>query len=413
VIRPAHPGEDGRPLAVLFLALSAALAAAFAGCAEAKAKHPGIVKIGVILPMSGSLADKGRDSYSGIELSIAEVNAAGGIAAMGGAKFEAVLLDSMGDPAAGREATRRLAADTNVAAIIGSYQSSVTKVATQEAEALRIPFIVCISIADIITERGFRYTFRLQPKAAFYGRDQASFLVDLESLAGLRVRRVALIHENTDFGTSSALAQKRELFERGIDVVAEESYIAERVEGLEPEIRRILEAKPEAILEVTYLRDSILIRRALAAAGSSIPLLDLAGGTVSPEYRRELGSLAELTFSVSEYCLVSEDDRRLNERFRARFGTDITGDSAYAYQSVLVLKDAFERAASLDRGKLREALASTDMPKGPSMILPAERLRFDAQGQNETARLYIVQIQDGEWLPVWPAGDFARPPRLR
>lgn len=120
----------------------------------------------------------------------------------------------------------------------------------------------------------------------------------------------------------------------------------------------------------------------LDAAGAALPMLDTAGGTVSPEYTRNLGPLAEGVLTMAEFSEFAAGGSQLNERFQERFNTDITGDSAHAYQSVLVLKDALERSASTDRKALRDALATTDIRKGPNLVLPAERLRFDQNGQN-------------------------------
>lgn len=360
------------------------------------------VKVGALFPITGDLADKGVDSANGVTLAVEEINAAGGIAALGGAKLAVIRADTRGQPDIGVRETERLIRKEGVAALIGTYQSSVTKPATQAAERLETPFIVSISIANIITEREFDYTFRIQPKADGYARDQVRFLSDLETLAGYRVRRVALLHENTDFGTSAALAQKRSLMAQGIEVVADIGYRAEGVSDLSEEVARVLETKPDVILTVTYLLDSILIRRALADAGATIPLLDTAGGTVSPEYIQTLGPLAEGTLTVAEFSKFARDGKKLNQRFHARFGTDITGDSAYAYQAVLVLQDALERSGSTDRKQLRAALAATDIGEGPRLVLPSERIRFDENGQNEFARLYVVQIQGGELMPVWP-----------
>jgi branched-chain amino acid transport system substrate-binding protein len=213
---------------------------------------------------------------------------------------------------------------------------------------------------------------------------------------------VGLIHENTDFGTAAALAQKKALRDHGMVLAAEVSYVAEGVKDLTREVEQVLASRPDAVIETTYLHDSILIRKAMLKAGSRIPLVDTAGGSVSPEYVRELGDLAEGTLTSSEFSRFTAEGRELSRRFRERFGFDVTGDSAYAYQAVWVLKDALERAASTDRNRLREALAGTSLPKGPNMILPSERIRFDASGQNESARLFIVQVQKGELVPVWP-----------
>ncbi len=371
------------------------------GCGKKDASQE-TIKVGILFPLSGELASIGADNKNGVVLAVDEINAAGGISALNGAKLEVIVGDTQGDPDIGMRETKRLIKEEGVAVIIGAYQSSVARPATRMAEQLETPFIVSSAIADIITERGFRYTFRVIPKAEFYGRDQVRFLTALAELAGYPIQRVALLYENTDFGTSTALAQKKALQQYGLELVAEVSYKAEGATDLNAEVAQVLAAGPDAILEVTYLNDSILIAQALAAAKANLPLVDTAGGTVSPQYIQQLGPLAEGTLSVSEYSKYATGARELNDRFRARFGADITGDSAYAYQSVLVIKDALERAASIDRKKLRQALADTDLPRGPDIVIPAERLRFDADGQNEFAGLFVVQIRNGEREPVWP-----------
>jgi len=384
--------------------LVACLLAVGMACQKEKGASPsGEVKIGALFPLSGELREKGVDSANGVQLAAEEINSAGGIASLGGAPLKIVLADTQGNPEVGAREAERLIREQGVVAIIGTYQSSVTRVATQVAERLETPFIVSISIADIITERGFRHTFRIQPKAGFYARDQVRFLRDLERLAGYPVRRVALLHENTDFGTSAALAQKMALRENGLEVVADVAYQAKGIKDLQDEVAQVLGARPDVVLTVTYLADSVLIRKALASSGSAVPMLDTAGGTVSPEYIQILGPLAEGTLTVAEYSKFAAGGRELNDRFHKRFKTDITGDSAHAYQAVWVLRDALKRSGSLDKGKVREALSMTDMGKGAHLVLPAERLRFDKDGQNEFAQLFVVQIQGAELLPVWPA----------
>jgi len=360
------------------------------------------IKIGALFPLSGDLKDKGIDSINGILLAAEDINAAGGIQSLGGARLEITTADTRGRPDIGISETRRLIKNEGVAAIVGTYQSSVTKPATRVAEQLKTPFVVSISVANIITERGFRYTFRIQPKATFYARDQVRFLKNLQRLAGYHVGRVALLHENTDFGTSTALAQKVALRKHGMEVVADVSYRAAGVTTLKTEVSRVLTAKPDVILTVTYLADSLLIRRAMLEAGVGIPLVDTAGGAVSPEYIQALGSGAEGVLTVAEFSKFAAGGKMLNRRFRERYGTDITGDSAHAYQALLVLKDALERCGGVEKDRLRNALSATDIQKGPNLVLPASRLRFDKSGQNEFAQLFVVQIQDGEWVPVWP-----------
>lgn len=362
----------------------------------------GVVRVGALFPMTGNLADKGIDSVNGIKLAVEEINANGGILALDGAKIELVIADTQGKPDIGVMQTEKIINENKVCAIIGTYQSSVTKPATQVAEKMQTPFIVSISLADVITERGFKYTFRVEPKAQFYANDQVSFLVHYGEISGKRIKRIALLHENSDFGTSTSLNQKRALRDHGFDVVADVPYIAESAKNLDREVSYIVSKNPDAVLMVTYFNDSILVCKAFKKTGVTFPIIDTAGGTVSADFIPEMGRNAEGIFSLVEYSKYSTSGKLLNDRFHKIFDVDITGDSAYSYQSMLVLKNALERAGSINREKLRAALSKTELMSGPEMILPSEKLKFDSDGQNEFARLYIVQIQHGEMIPVWP-----------
>ncbi len=360
------------------------------------------VRIGALYPLTGDLADKGADSRSGVLLAIEDINASGGIASLGNAPVSLASADTRGQPEVGASETERLIVEERVVGLLGTYQSSVTKPATQVAERLQTPFVVSISIADIIVERGFRYTFRVSPRLADYCRDRLRFLEDHSARTGRPVRRVALLYENTDFGASSALEQKRALRQRGFELVAQVPYVAAGVRDLSPQIAQVLAARPDVVLTTTYLHDAVLIRRALAAAPSPPLMVDLAGGTISPEYAQALGELADGTFAVSEFAPTRPEGVALNARFRARFGRDVTGDSAYAYQATWVLADAIDRARSRSRDAVRDALAQTDLRPGPRMVLPAPRLHFGPDGQNEAGQLFVVQLQRGRLVPVWP-----------
>lgn len=378
------------------------LAATLNFTASCSGKSGRIIRVGVLFPMTGDLADKGIDSVRALEMAADEINRDGGIKSMNGAMIELIYGDTKGNPDSGAAEAERLITRENVSVIIGTYQSSVTKVATQVAERFETPFIVSISLADIITERGFRYTFRVVPKAQYYGREQVQFLVESAKNRGFMMRRVALLHENTDFGTATSLAQKKALAEYGIEISADVSYVAEGARDLRAEVSRVIASAPDAILTTTYLNDSVLIYRELARRRIQVPVIDTAGGTVSPDFIKLLGADSENVFTSAEFSKYTESGRDLNRRFNSRYGVDITGDSAYAYQSMWVLRDALERAGTNDRIRLRDAIASTDMGKGEHMILPTERIRFGSDGQNINARLFIVQIQDGEYIPVWP-----------
>jgi branched-chain amino acid transport system substrate-binding protein len=406
---------------LIFVLAACAPAAAPAGQAEAPAAAPpadtappladpgNVIKIGAMYPLTGDQAKLGEDNKNGLELAIAEINAAGGIKALDGAQLELVWGDTQAKAEVGISEVTRLIQQEGVLAVIGAYNSSVTNPATQEAEKLKTPFVVSMAVSDVITERGFQYTFRLCPKASWYAKDQVSFLKDLKDLAGLDIKKVALLHEDSDFGESTAAGQKQYLAEAGMEMVIEVKY-SSNAPDLTTEVSKIKAANPDAVLTVTYLNDSILISQAREALGlTNIPWVDAAGGTIDPEFIKQLGASAEGWFTEMEYSKYAAGAEALNNRFKKAYGYDITGNSVYAYQAGYVIADALERAAKADKEALRAALAATKMAKGETMVMHFNELLFDEQGQNPNATVFVMQVQNGELIPVWPKDAAYKP----
>lgn len=363
------------------------------------------IKIGSLYPTTGDLAKLGEECVNGLQMAVDEINAAGGIKSMGGAKLELVKADSQGKPDVGISEVQRLATKENVAAIVGTYQSKVAVPATQEAEKQQVPIVISMAVSDAITEKGQKYTFRICPKADWYAKDQVNFLKDLKTLVGMDIKKVALLHEDSDFGTSTAEGEKKYLAEAGMEVTTEVAYPANSAD-LTTQVSKVKASNPDIVLTVTYLNDSILIMQAREKLGMKQMFFDAAGGTVDPEFVKRLGKTAEGVLTEVEYTKYAKGAETLNNAFKAKYGTDITGNGAYSYEAGYVLADALERTASADRAKLREALAATNMPAGPTMVLPTAQLQFGPDGQNMSAPLFVVQIQNGELIPVWPA-DYA------
>ena len=126
-----------------------------------------------------------------------------GLPNLGGARIELVSADHRGNPSVGQNQTLWLITEEKVAAMIGSYHSSVTLTATAVAERCGIPFLVADSAALNITQRAFKWTFRTTPIAPDFAKAYTAFLTELKT-AGKTVNSIAVVNENTDYGTSVA-----------------------------------------------------------------------------------------------------------------------------------------------------------------------------------------------------------------
>lgn len=383
------------------LALSAvAVAAVMAPGAPAQAQEE--VPVGILLPLSGSVAPIGINNRRGHELAIEEINAAGGIESLGGAKLTMIDGDTQGNPNVGMSEVEKLAR-RDVVAIMGAYQSGVTFPTTQIAERLGVPYIDPVAIADSITEgRGFEYTFKIAPKASWYARDQVRFLRDVSEAAGEPAESVVLLHEDTLFGTSTAEGQVAAAEEYGIEVLADISYPKDTAE-MTSTIARIKDLDPDAVLLVSYINDAVLITSTMKELDVNIPIIGTSAGHIDPAYISNLGDDANYTFTVGEWNtdLDKPGVEEVAKRFREKFDVAMNGHAAETYMATMVLRDALERAGTTDREAVRDALAETEIC-GDDNILPYECVRFEESGQSPEAQLVVLQIIDGEYTTVWP-----------
>lgn len=397
------------PLRSAVLAATAfAFAAGLGHTAPARAADD--VPVGILLPLSGSVAPIGINNRRGHELAIEEINANGGIKSLGGAKLTMIDGDTQGNPNVGISEVEKLAR-RDVVAIMGAYQSGVTFPTTQMAERLGVPYIDPVAIADSITEdRGFQYTFKIAPKASWYARDQIRFLVESSKAAGEPAKSVVLLHEDTLFGTSTAEGQVKAAEEHGIEVLDDISYPKDTPD-ITSTIARVKELDPDAVLLVSYINDAVLITKTMKELDVNIPIIGTSAGHIDPAYIENLGEDANLTFTVGEWNtdLDKPGVAEIAARFKEKFGVAMNGHAAETYMATMVLRDALERAGTTDRAAVRDALAKTEIC-GEANILPYECIRFGESGQSPEAQLVILQIRDGEHVTVWPSEVAAEQP---
>ncbi len=389
--------------------LAFAVAAGAAACGSSSGDTSGgggsatEIKIGTLYPVSGELAKLGHECLSGVKMAVDEINAAGGIKSMGGAKLKLVEADSQGKPDVGISEVTRLCQQDNVSAILGTYQSSVALPATQTAERFQTPMMITTAVADEITQRGYKYVFRICDLASWYARDQILFCKQMKSLGGPDVKTVALLHEDTDFGQSTSEGQLKYAAENGIKVVANVAYAASSPD-LTTQVSKVKAANPDVVLTTTYLNDSILIAQEAKTLGMKQLFFDAAGGTVDPQFIKTLGPTAENWLTEIEFSTdANQQSIDLNNAYKAIYGENMTGNGMDGYQGVYVLAKALENAGTADRAKLRDAIANVKLVAGTDrVVIPTKEISFSPDGEIKDAPLYVVQIQNGAFQTLYP-----------
>ena len=374
--------------------------------------EPGNVKVGVIVSKTGPVAFMGRDALMGYEFAVDKVNAAGGIKSLGGAKLELVVGDNESKPEVGMSETERLIKE-GVPILMEGGISSVGFAVTQIAEKYKTPMLVPLSVADPITDRGFKYVFRLVFKASWTARDTLECAKWLGETTGKQPKKIAILNEDTLWGQSTSKAWKKMIPEYGFEFAGDFPY-SKMVQDISPTISKLKASKPDVVLQCSYLNDAILITRTMHELDfNCMARIPCGGGHSDPRFIENVKDLADyiLVLHMWHHTIKGPGTKiqDINQEYKDRYGEDINDWAAYCYSAIMVLTDALERTGSTDREKIRDALAKTDINITNSGIIHPFPMRFDETGQ-APAVCPVTQIQkDGEFT-VWPPEIAAKKP---
>lgn len=371
---------------------------------DANAPFPAEIEIGIITAQTGSEAKFGEAHMRGYEIALEEINAAGGIM---GSKLKLVVEDDASKPENAISATEKLATQTKVPLIIGSYSSAATLPAAQTATKYQVPFIVPTAAADNITEFGSKYVFRINSPSSEYASTAINFLQDQ-----VKPTTLAIIYENTNFGTSTAQPAKELAEKAGIQVVAYEGY-AKGAPDFKPLISKVKAANPDAVLYVSYLLDAtLLMRQARELDFNPQVFMGAGAGFSTPEFVREEGAGKDAEYTISATLWTTDvawkGTKEFAAKFQERYGVEPAYHSAEAHAALYLVKDVLERAKSLDREAIRAALAATDMGPDATIFGP---MKFDEKGQNAHP-MVVTQVQNGNYVTIWPSEYAAAKPIL-
>lgn len=371
------------------------------------------IKMGTILPLSGSAAPLGKIGQQARDMAIEEINAAGGIKSMDGAQLKMVYADSKGDPATGVSEAERLITQEEVVLLTGCYQSGVAMPSTEVAERYQIPYFVDVPSEDKITERGFKYIFRLAEKTSWRNKAQTEFITEMAKKNNTPIKTIGLIYENTAWGQGAVRAWEKYLPEAGYQIVMKEPYPANSSD-LTPVVLKAKQLNPDIIMMVSYVSDAALLSKTFAEQKvTPKAFIGTSGGFADPTYYNLAGDACENFFDIStwEPDVNRPNSQETNEKFKQKYGYAMNAEAVKAYVGMYVVADALERAGSTDSEKLRAAFASTDLKSGPAQMYAAET-KFDGDGQMVNAPIVICQYQkvNGkmERVTVYPQAE-ARP----
>jgi len=370
------------------------------------------VKIALVAPLSGRWARQGQLKKMGAEMAIAEINAQGGIKALGGARLVLREADAGDSVEKAVSAAQRALSREKISAGIGAWLSSFTLGVTEVAERLEIPWFT-LSYADSITERGFKYTFQTSPVSGVQAEQALDLVVDLARRNKQTLRKAAIVGDNTAATVFFFKPLREKLLKaKGIEIVVDEVWTPPLADATAI-VQKIRSAQPDIVFYgATNFPDSIQVLQKVKEFGVKVPIQGVGAWLVTPEYVKTVGKelLDNIMTVTAAHPLKGQE--AFVKRFTERTGEPfMTQDPLMSYAHVWIIKEAIEMAKSADPKAIRDAVAKLDLTSGPAATaLAPGRIKYDERGRRVGAAPIIVQWQNGEPFTVVPVEYATRKP---
>ncbi len=359
-----------------------------------------VIRIGAPLAMSGALADEGKKQQAGYDVWLERVNAGGGIS-VGGKKMkvELVTYDYQTDEKRAQQLAERLITQDKVNFMTAPFGSGHTKVVAGVAERYGVP-IIAVASAEPVHNQGFKNLFgTLAPSIGLIDAMIENFRQKMPN-----TRKIAILGRDDVFPKVMATIMGTQAQKAGLTVVYNALYPVGTLDHAAA-IGAIKAQQPDWIYVTGYVNDLVLFRKQMAELKLDAPIVTMLTGPAQKEFVDNLGPLAENVTSATWWHpsqTYKADDvfgttQVFADAIRARAKQEPDYVHASSAAALIVLQKAIEKAGSLDRDKVREALRTISINTfyGP--------IKFREDGMNENRNLPIIQIQGGKPVVLFPA----------
>ena len=430
-----------KKLLALLLALAMMLSLAACGNAEVPDDEPGqesqstennepssdgnTVKIGVLLPMSGSTSYYGEVQYNGIEFCANYINNNGGIQSLDGAKVELVLQDSAGDPETGMSAFELLV-DEGVSAIVGPYNSTVAASTAPLAIQHGVPYVICNSTSENFMGEANKYVYRTNVGSSD-GDNMWSAVIDyLSQTRGDAVDKVAIVYDEGDWGSAAVTTWRTNAESWGYEIVVDEA-VSESTADMSTLVSKIKAAEADLVILAVFTSATNLFCKTMEDYQCTAMIAGLGGGVGDTTFIQEAGAAAENVLYTAPWVPswggASDEVNALAAEFAETYGYEMTMEPAWGWLAVATVIEAIENAGSADREAVADALYATDISSDSWVMMFSgyDGVKFCTEGQTsdkyatssgerynqnlalgETSGMILIQVQDGAWVGVYP-----------
>ncbi len=354
------------------------------------------LRVGILLPRSGYLAQIGQANQRGADVALPILKE------LGYPAIELMPGDTESSPDIARAAAERLI-DGGAHMIVGAFDSGQSSAIAQVCEQRRIPFVINIAAAPQITEQGYKFVFRNFPRSPRIVSDAFALQKQLFQQTSKTPQTCVLLHVNDTFGVSikeaiGAMFPAQNMPYKIADSIAYDP----RARDLSVEIAKAKATGAEILWTVSRLNDAILLTREMVKQRwEPWGILASGPGYYEAQYIKTLGKLGDGPISfVPWYDPTKPLTKRMLAEYKRMF-PDSSADTntVFTLEAMLICADSYKRAGSNKPDALVEALRATNIKNNSSV---GAGISFDAKGQNETIGDAGIQNINGEPRVILP-----------
>ncbi|PKQ06892.1 MAG: amino acid ABC transporter substrate-binding protein [Alphaproteobacteria bacterium HGW-Alphaproteobacteria-11] len=364
------------------------------------ADDPGVIRLGAAVSLTGKYSSNGAFTRKGYDLAVEKINEAGGVTVAGKPYLlQIIYYDDESTPARGAQLVERLIQQDKVQFVLGPYSSGLTEAIAPVTEKYGVPMVEANGAAISLFRKNYRYLFAVLSTTDEYLRGAIDIAARLS--ADPSKLRVAMAFENDPFSQDVREGVLADMKRHGMKAVVDDKLPPE-LNDMSATLSKVKALRPDLLLISGHDKGASLAIRQMADQRVNVPMLALTHCD-SARIAENFGPAAEYALCAAQWAstLTYEDDLFGSASDYARLYEETYGEvapyqAAESSAAVQVYADAFARAKSLDPEDVRQALTET------AMMTFYGRIEFDETGKNVAKPMVLFQVQDGNYVVVYP-----------
>jgi len=372
----------------------------------------GEIVIGSAISLTGKYATNGIHAKNGYEYAIQKIKDAGGVKIDGKCyNFKVIYYDDESKGDRGATLTERLISQDKVQYMLGPYSSALTKAIAPVTEKYQIPMVEAEGASRSLFNKGYKYIFAVLSTSEQYLASAVALAAEMAEKEGKKASsvKVAIAVENDPFSLDIRAGVSEDAARYGMSVVIDEK-LPRDLSDMSAILTKVKLLKPDLLIVSGHSKGAVTAVRQIDEQNIKVPMIAMThceAADVTGKFGDAANGLLcstqwseSLTYSDPMFGSAGEYEMGFKKAFPEYKDKKVPYQTAQASAAVYVFKDAFERAGSMDKEKVRDALSATDLQTFYGGI------KFSAAGNNVAKPMVLRQIQNGKYNVVAPS-EFA------